>query len=142
LIKKGHHVGFLKAVSVSNANFLTALTTAAATVALADLKQLHANLRPLRQFGTMGISARQCDFSIDQNQRQSVRTRPFQKTFDDRVFGKRHWLLGEIKSLNLTSTTLQPIEIGGKRHLLLVNIHSTNARTATQSGIKYLNLGH
>ena len=120
---------------------LAATIATATTADLFGIRRRQADLRPLRQFRAMRITASQGYFAIDQNQRQCFRSRPPQKTFHDRVVSKNHRLLCQIETLNLPSLAFQPINIGGKSDLLLVYTYATNAGAATKCRVINFNFG-
>ncbi len=82
----------------------------------------------------MRITTSQGHFAIDQDQRQRLGARSPQKTFYDRVFGKSHRLLRQVKTFNLPPQAFQPIDVGGKSDFFLVNIHTANTGAATEGG--------
>jgi hypothetical protein len=120
--------------------FLTA--TAATTATGLEIFFRLGNPGPKRQFGSIWVASGQRHFTIDQNQRQRFGTGAFQKTFHERGFGKNQWLLGKVETLDLSSVSPGPIDIGRKADQLLIDVHAAYAGAATQGGVKYLNTGH
>ena len=118
----------------------------AAFVSAATACGSHRNHRrelcPSRELVALRISPRHRDFTIDQDQRQSLCAGALQKCFYDGIFRIRHRLLREVETLDRRTIVFCPRKVGGKIHQLLIDIHTAHAGTAAEGGIEDLNGWH
>jgi hypothetical protein len=129
-------------MAISPNGVLTAAAAAAAAASRFNFNHGFVDSGPACQFSTIGVTAGQSHFTVNQNQWQCFRAGTLKETFDDRVLGKRHGLLGKIEALDLRALLFRPIHVSGKVDQLLIDINAAYAGAAAQCGIEYLDDFH
>jgi len=97
---------------------------------------------PSRQVRSRRIAPGQGDFAVDEDQGQALLTGAFQETFDGRILGKGHRLLGEVEALDFDAVLSSPVHVGGKIDQCLIDIGAADARAAAQGRIEDLDVFH
>src|ERR1019366_3736842 len=97
---------------------------------------------PTRQLDTVGVTARQGDFAINENQRQRFLARAFQKALHNSVFSEGHRLLGQIETLNFRPVQFGPGCVSREADQGLIDIDAANTCAAAERRVKYLDSFH